>query len=199
MTATPAAPAVRRTTDVLADGREIIYFDDSEPYVSGAASRATPDTRPLDHGTGGGSQVRFDVLTGEWVAIASHRNTRTFLPPADECPLCPTGRGRVPSEIPASDYDVVVFENRFPSFSMSVEGEPGLVDSEPLFPVRPGRGAARWSPSPPTTTRRSPRSTRTAPGRSSRRGPIAPATCRRCPASRRCSRSRTAAGRSGSP
>jgi UDPglucose--hexose-1-phosphate uridylyltransferase len=140
MTATPAAPAVRRTLDVLADGREIIYFDDSEPYVSGGATRATPDTRPLEPAVGGGSQVRFDVLTGEWVAIASHRNTRTFLPPANECPLCPTGRGVVPSEIPASDYDVVVFENRFPSFSMTAEGESGLIDGESLFPVRPGRG-----------------------------------------------------------
>ena len=87
---------MRRTTGKLADGREIIYFDDTEPYVSGEATRAVPDTRPLEPALGGGSQLRFDVLTGEWVAIASHRNTRTFLPPADECPLCPTGRGVVP-------------------------------------------------------------------------------------------------------
>ncbi len=26
---------VRRTRGVLADGREIIYFDDTEPYLSG--------------------------------------------------------------------------------------------------------------------------------------------------------------------
>ena len=140
MTATPPAPGVRRTTGALADGRQIIYFDDTEPYLSGAATRLTPDTRPLEPAAGGGAQLRFDVLTGEWVAIASHRNSRTFLPPADECPLCPTGRGVVPSEIPANDYDVVVFENRFPSFSMSAEGEPGLIDGEPLFASRPGRG-----------------------------------------------------------
>jgi UDPglucose--hexose-1-phosphate uridylyltransferase len=139
-TDTQAGGRVRRTLDHLADGREIIYFDDTEPFLSGRESRATPDTRPLEPALGGGSQLRFDVLTGEWVAIASHRNTRTFLPPADECPLCPTGRGVVPSEVPASDYDVVVFENRFPSFSMTAEGEPGLLDGEQLFPVRPGRG-----------------------------------------------------------
>ena len=140
MTATPAAPAVRRTPDVLADGRQIIYFDDTEPYVSGQATRATPDTRPLEPADPGHSQLRFDVLTGEWVTIASHRNTRTFMPPPDECPLCPTGRGRVPSEIPAHDYDVVVFENRFPSFTMTAVGEPGDIDGEPLFPSRPGIG-----------------------------------------------------------
>ena len=140
MTATPAAPAVRRTVDRLADGREIIYFDDTEPYLSGAATRATPDTRPLPPAEPGRSQLRLDVLTGEWVTIASHRNTRTFMPPPDECPLCPTGRGVVPSEIPARDYDVVVFENRFPSLTMDAVGTPGDVDGESLFPSRPGIG-----------------------------------------------------------
>jgi UDPglucose--hexose-1-phosphate uridylyltransferase len=139
MTATLAGGTVRRTSDRLADGREIVYFDDTPPFVTGEQDRPVPDTRPLAP-AGGGSQLRHDVLTGEWVAIASHRNDRTFLPPKNECPLCPTGRGVVPSEIPANDYDVVVFENRFPSLSTRVEGFPGLVDGEPLFAQRPGTG-----------------------------------------------------------
>jgi UDPglucose--hexose-1-phosphate uridylyltransferase len=139
MTATLAGGTVRRTRDRLADGREIVYFDDTPPYVTGERARAVPDTRPLAP-AGGGSQLRYDVLTGEWVAIASHRNERTFLPPKDECPLCPSGRGKLASEIPASDYDVVVFENRFPSLTTRVEGSAGLVDGEPLFAQRPGTG-----------------------------------------------------------
>jgi UDPglucose--hexose-1-phosphate uridylyltransferase len=136
------APArgVRRTDARMADGRELFYFDDTEPYLSGAASRVVPDTRDLpvvQHA----SVMRFDVLTGEWVTIAAHRMDRTFLPPADHCPLCPTRPGREPSEIPAADYDVVVFENRFPSFSM----DPGPavepdVDGNPLWPQRPAAG-----------------------------------------------------------
>ncbi|HEY6794721.1 MAG TPA: galactose-1-phosphate uridylyltransferase [Kineosporiaceae bacterium] len=137
---TLAGGEVRRTSDRMADGRELIYFDDRSPWVDGTASRATPDTRPLPPAAGAGSQLRYDVLTGEWVTIAAHRNDRTFLPPADECPLCPTGRGTVPSEIPAADYDVVVFENRFPSLSQDAEGLPGPIDGEPLFPRLPGRG-----------------------------------------------------------
>ena len=39
---------VRRTSTTLADGRELIYFDDSEPYLSGAKSRDVVDERPLD-------------------------------------------------------------------------------------------------------------------------------------------------------
>ncbi len=146
MISTLAGGRVRRTADRLADGREILYFDDTEPFVSGRADRPVPDTRPLGP-AGGGSQLRFDVLTGEWVAIASHRNDRTFLPPADECPLDPTGRGVVPSEIPAPDYDVVVFENRFPSLTTRVEGaeasargETTDLDGEALFPRRAGIG-----------------------------------------------------------
>jgi UDPglucose--hexose-1-phosphate uridylyltransferase len=137
---THAEGRVRRTVDRMADGRELIYFDDRSPWVDGTVSRAVPDTRPLAPRTGPGSELRYDVLTGDWVTIAAHRNDRTFMPPADECPLCPTGRGTVPSEIPAADYDVVVFENRFPSLSQDADGTPGLLDGEPLFPHRPGIG-----------------------------------------------------------
>jgi UDPglucose--hexose-1-phosphate uridylyltransferase len=55
-------------------------------------------------------------LLGDSVAIASHRQGRTYHPPADECPLCPSQGDRL-SEIPDSSYDVVVFENRFPSLA----------------------------------------------------------------------------------
>ena len=107
---------VRRTSTTLADGRELIYFDDSEPYLSGDTSRHVVDERLLDVRPTAGT-MRLDALTGDWVSIADHRQNRTFLPPADECPLCPTGGGTMPSEIPAHEYDVVVFENRFPSFA----------------------------------------------------------------------------------
>lgn len=138
-TTTLAGGLVRRTTDRLADGREIIYFDDSEPYLQGTTSRLRSDTRQLPEADGG-SSLRFDVLTGEWFAIASHRNERTYFPPRDECPLCPSGRSTEPSEVPALDYDVVVFENRFPSFSERSESVPPSVDGEPLWPQRAARG-----------------------------------------------------------
>ncbi len=133
-----AGGRVRRSSGSLADGREIVYFDDSQPFVSGIP-RHMPDTRQLPP-QGDGSSLRYDPLTGEWVAIASHRNERTYLPPQDLCPLCPTGRGSEPSEVPSSDYDVVVFENRFPSLTTRAEQLPDLVDAEPLWPQRPGFG-----------------------------------------------------------
>lgn len=102
---------MNRTVRHLADGREIIYFDEGpEP-----PPRTARDTRELPPVVGT-AQQRRDPLTGEWVAIATHRQTRTHKPPTDRCPLCPTRPGK-PSEIPEADYDVVVFENRFPAFA----------------------------------------------------------------------------------
>jgi UDPglucose--hexose-1-phosphate uridylyltransferase len=60
--------------------------------------------------------LRFDQTTGQWVIIAARRQDRTYKPPPDQCPLCPGATG-LTSEVPAPDYDVVVFENRFPSLS----------------------------------------------------------------------------------
>ncbi|MFF0814986.1 galactose-1-phosphate uridylyltransferase [Rhodococcus sp. NPDC003318] len=130
---------MRRTATTLADGRELIYFDDTEPYASGGAVRELHDRRVLEP-TVATSTVRYDVLTGEWVTLASHRNARTFLPAADDCPLCPTRPGRPATEIPARDYDVAVFENRFPSFALAAPPVPELVDGEPLWPQRAAVG-----------------------------------------------------------
>lgn len=121
---------MKRTITHLADGRELIYFDRRDD-----ADRSAVDSRDLPPRPPA-SELRRDPLTGEWIAIAGHRQGRTFLPPAAECPLCPSRPGR-PTEIPASDYDVVVFENRFPSFSTS----PGVYEQVGgLSEVRPGVG-----------------------------------------------------------
>ncbi|HEX8773893.1 MAG TPA: galactose-1-phosphate uridylyltransferase [Pyrinomonadaceae bacterium] len=84
------------------------------------------------------SELRWNPLLGEWVATATHRQERTFLPPADFCPLCPTREGGFPTEVPESSYDLVVFENRFPSLRPDPP-EPAVEGSE-LYPVRPAQG-----------------------------------------------------------
>ncbi|MEU6556110.1 galactose-1-phosphate uridylyltransferase [Streptomyces sp. NPDC046915] len=101
---------MKKTSTRLADGRELIYYDLKDDAVRDAVDR-----RPLER-TVTTSEVRHDPLLGDAVAIASHRQGRTYHPPADECPLCPSHGDRL-SEIPDSWYDVVVFENRFPSLA----------------------------------------------------------------------------------
>lgn len=117
-------PSVTRTSARMADGREIIYFDETPD-----ADRVLTDSRDLPPVIPG-SQVRYDALTGEWVGIAGHRQTRIYHPPANACPLCPTTATNS-SEIPSPDYDVVVFENRFPSFAGPGETatDGGIFDS----------------------------------------------------------------------
>src|ERR1700693_4026172 len=110
--------SIWKSSTRLADGREIVYFDEA-PGLGRAQARDTRDLppRPPGHPLPTGSPesgIRWDPLAGEVGVIAAARQDRTFLPPSDQCPLDPSAPGR-PTEIPADSYDVVVFENRFPS------------------------------------------------------------------------------------
>ena len=70
------------TSTLLADGRELIYFDDAG---SARPLRAIPrDRRDLPARAEPG-ELRFDALTGEWVAVAAHRQTAH--PPAAGGPV----------------------------------------------------------------------------------------------------------------
>ncbi len=138
-TQTFVEPAVVVSTR-LSDGRELIYYDDSpEPERVLVDSRDLPVVEPA-------SVARFDALHSEWVGIAGHRQTRTYHPPANQCPLCPT-RATFKTEIPSPDYDVVVFENRFPSFAgvattdlpVSPDGDDPT-GADVLFREMPGLG-----------------------------------------------------------
>jgi UDPglucose--hexose-1-phosphate uridylyltransferase len=127
---------VIRTSRHLADGREILYYDaDGSP-----AAHDTPDPRDLPP-VSTRSELRWDALLGEWVVYAAHRQSRTFLPPADQCPLCPTRPGRPPTEVPEADYQVVVLENRFPSLATGVDRSvPPTAPGAPYAQARPGFG-----------------------------------------------------------
>lgn len=114
MTQAPPRSTAHRTVGRLSDGREIAWYDSAPGRVAGIDERGLPQVHTV-------SEIRYDELLDEWVAIASHRQTRTFQPSggAEHCPLCPTIPGRM-TEVPTPDYEVVVFENRFPSFSGGV-------------------------------------------------------------------------------
>jgi UDPglucose--hexose-1-phosphate uridylyltransferase len=103
------------------------------------------------------SELRWNPLLGEWVATATQRQDRTFLPPDDYCPLCPTKPGGFPTEVPERSYDIVVFENRFPSLKRSPD-QP-TVESSELYPVRPSQGVCEvvlYSPNHSSSLAREP-------------------------------------------
>ena len=53
-------------------------------------------------------------MRSEWVLVAASRQGHTFLPAPEACPLCPSSDANS-SEIPATDFELAVFENRFPA------------------------------------------------------------------------------------
>ena len=110
---------MKKTVTQLADGRELIYYDAGDAETRDAFA----DQRPLEPVVTS-SETRLDPVQGEWVAVAAHRQGRPYLPPNNSCPLCPS-TAEWHSEIPAPDYEVVVFENRFPSLS----GVPAAEDT----------------------------------------------------------------------
>jgi UDPglucose--hexose-1-phosphate uridylyltransferase len=83
-------------------------------------------------------ELRFDPLRKEWVAYATERNDRTFLP-TDFCPLCPSGTGGA-SEVPLDTFEVVVFENRFPAFG------PDRRSGRPVRPASTGCEVVVYTP-----------------------------------------------------
>lgn len=83
------------------------------------------------------SELRYNPIQQTWVITATHRQNRTFMPPKDYCPLCPTKEGGFPTEMP-TDYDIAVFENKFPS----LQQHPPIpeIEGTEFYPVRPSEG-----------------------------------------------------------
>lgn len=126
---TLSAGVTKRAT-ALADGRDLIYYDD--PGTTLGPERAM-DARTLDPRPDTAT-MRLDVLTGDWITVAANRQNRVMMPGADADPLAPQTPGN-PSEVP-SRYDVAVFENRSPAFG------PALADAVGTAPQasNPPRG-----------------------------------------------------------
>jgi UDPglucose--hexose-1-phosphate uridylyltransferase len=124
--------ATEPTPAKLADGRELLFFS-----LPGHTPAPVDDRRPLPARSPKQTELRFDRSTGQWVIVAALRQDRTYKPPPDQCPLCPGPTG-LTSEVPALDYDVVVFENRFPSLSGA--GEMRSVPLGEGFVSAPGNG-----------------------------------------------------------
>jgi UDPglucose--hexose-1-phosphate uridylyltransferase len=115
----------------LADGRDLLFFS-----LPGHTPAPVTDQRQLPERDSGQSQLRLDRQTGQWITIAPQRQHRTYKPAADSCPLCPDPSG-LSTEVPAPDYDVVVFENRFPSYAGKSTVQ---LDDDDVFASVPAHG-----------------------------------------------------------
>ena len=107
--------------DVLKpDGRALTLYGVRPVQVTSEIPSPSPDpvdARPV---------MRWHPLRGEWVMYAAHRLGRTFLPPPEYNPLAPTHDPAHPTELPRGEYDIAVFDNRFPSLTLTApDPEPG--------------------------------------------------------------------------
>ncbi|MDB5570164.1 MAG: galactose-phosphate uridylyltransferase, family 1 [Hyphomicrobiales bacterium] len=100
------------------DGRGLWLY--SKAPMGPLAPQDVPSFEPVEIAT----HMRWHPLAQEWVIYAAHRQDRTFLPAAD--PLAPTRDPQRPTELPAGDYDVAVFENRFPSLAAHPGPAPSM-------------------------------------------------------------------------
>lgn len=111
------------------DGRELTLYS-RRPIPEEVAATSPPGGAPRAN-----PHLRWHPLRGEWIAYAAHRQDRTLLPPASENPLAPTSDPARPAELPAGDYDVAVFTNRFSTLELDARDPPSTI-----VPTAPGRG-----------------------------------------------------------
>ena len=69
------------------------------------------------------AHLRWHPLRGEWITYAPYRQDRTFLPPPEYNPFAVTRDPQHPTELPPGNWDIAVFDNRFPALSLD-PGEP---------------------------------------------------------------------------
>jgi UDPglucose--hexose-1-phosphate uridylyltransferase len=103
------------------DGRSLTLY--SRTPISPDIMAPSPSAEPIQ----ANPHLRWHPLRGEWVAYASHRQGRTFLPPPDYNPLAPSSDPAHPTELPVGDYDVAVFDNRFPTLLPTSTQAPSLM------------------------------------------------------------------------
>jgi UDPglucose--hexose-1-phosphate uridylyltransferase len=82
---------------------------------------------PFDAPLGRSPHLRRHSLRGEWVTYAAYRQDRTFLPPPEYNPLAVTRDAAAPTELPPGNWDIAVFDNRFPSLSLMADEVPSSV------------------------------------------------------------------------
>jgi UDPglucose--hexose-1-phosphate uridylyltransferase len=96
--------AIRPATFRMNDGRSFYLYGDYEgqpnwPWLEGNTDRSF-------------SHRRWHPLRREWVVYSAHRQSRTYKPPANDCPFCPMAPE---GEIPLKDFSIAVFDNKFSS------------------------------------------------------------------------------------
>ena len=107
---------LHRASLLKADGRKLwLFARDPLRFSEGLAPS------PLAEASVAAPHMRYHPLEGEWVIYAAHRQNRPLTteaaPDAVVNPLAPSADPSRPTELPEGNWEVAVFENRFPSLT----------------------------------------------------------------------------------
>lgn len=102
------------------DGRGLTLYS-RQPITPGMAA---PSPGPA---IAANPHLRWHPLRAEWVAYASFRQGRTFMPPPEYNPLAVTTDTKNPTEMPPGEYDIAVFDNRFPTLNLQTQVAPDSI------------------------------------------------------------------------
>jgi UDPglucose--hexose-1-phosphate uridylyltransferase len=111
------------------DGRHLTLYS-SRPIAADLAA-----TSPFLEPQRANPHLRWHPLRGEWVTYAAYRQNRTYQPPPQFNPLAVTVDPDNPTELPAGEYEIAVFDNRFPALALDAHDPPSLT-----VPTAPARG-----------------------------------------------------------
>ncbi len=115
------------------DGRALHLY--SSTPITDSIVAPSPGNEPIV----GNPHMRWHPLRGEWITFAAHRQSRPFLPPPDYNPLARMTNPEIPTELPVGDYEIAVFDNRFPSLEVDAHSPPEALDAG-LVPTVAGVG-----------------------------------------------------------
>lgn len=99
--------SIHRRSFLKRDGRELFLYGFN-----------THNEAPLpqdDFEVAKGGELRWHPLRRETNIYAAHRQNRTFKPSAADDPLAASKPGSAPTEIPFTDFELAIFENKFTS------------------------------------------------------------------------------------
>ena len=102
------------------DGRRLTAYSRTE--IAPIASAPSPFAEPAN----ANPHLRWHPLRGEWITYAAFRQNRTFQPPPQYNPLAVTTGPEAPTELPPGNYEIAVFDNRFPSLALDAHTPPEL-------------------------------------------------------------------------
>jgi UDPglucose--hexose-1-phosphate uridylyltransferase len=111
------------------DGRHLTLYS-SLPIPEGLAAPS-----PFPEPQMANPHLRWHALRGEWVTYAAYRQNRTYLPPPQYNPLAIMLDPANPTEVPAGEYEIAVFDNRFPALALDSHAPPVLT-----VPTAPAAG-----------------------------------------------------------